>query len=268
MINLHHVNLSVRKQCDLLGLWRSNVYYKPRPGQDDVLFANEIHDLWLEMPFYGYRKITATLKRRGYDINHKKVLRLMQDMNIQALYPKPNTSMHNPAHKKYPYLLKNVPISRPNQAWCTDITYIKMSNGFMYLVSLLDIYSRFILSWSFSNTLDKSFCLDMLNQGLGWGKPEILNTDQGCQFTSTAWIELVEQNGIKVSMDGRGRWTDNIFIERFWRTLKHEHIFLHSFETTSEAKRSIGSFIELYNNKRLHQSLGYKTPAEVYYARS
>lgn len=264
MIEHQHSTLSIRSQCDLLQLGRSTLYYKQKPIKNDTDLANDIHDLWLKMPFYGYRKIAAELNRQGHEVNHKKVLRIMQEMNIQALYPTPNTSTPNKEHKIYPYLLKNMPIIYPNQAWCTDITYIKLPGGFMYLVSLLDIYSRFILSWEFSNTLDKNFCLDMLKRGLQKGKPEILNTDQGCQFTSNAWIEMVEKNGIRVSMDGVGRWADNIYIERFWRTVKYEHVFLHSFETMNEATRSIGQYIEMYNTQRLHQSLGYKTPAEMY----
>jgi putative transposase len=266
MITTHYQDLSIRKQCEFLGISRSNVYYKHVPKQDETILANEIHDLWIEKPYYGYRKITAEFQRRGYIINHKKVLRLMQEMQLQALYPKPKTTISNLNHKIYPYLLKDLEITRPNQVWSTDITYIRISDGFIYLVGLMDIYSRFMVSWRFSNTLDKSFCLDMLSGGLAFAKPDILNTDQGSQFTSIAWINYVEEREIKVSMDGRGRWADNIFIERFWRTLKHEHILIHSFETVHEVKHSVDKFIEIYNNERLHQSLNYKTPAEVYHA--
>jgi putative transposase len=266
LLDKEHKFLSIRKQCEVLSICRSNVYYKHVPEYDDLLLANEIHELWLDMPYYGYRKITVELKHRGHDINHKRVLRLMQEMKLQALYPKPATSMRNADHKTYPYLLRDLDICRPNQVWATDITYIKTPSGFMYLVGLIDIYSRFVLAWCFSNTLDTLFCLDMLDQGLHYGKPEILNTDQGCQFTSALWINCVEANGIKISMDGRGRWADNIIIERFWRTLKYEHVLLHSFETIKELKHSIGAFIDTYNNKRLHQSLGYKTPADVYFS--
>lgn len=264
MIDAQYAELSIRKQCRLLAVNRSNIYYDPAPTRDDTELANEIHELWLEMPFYGYRRITAELNRRGYLINHKRVFNLMRAMNIKALYPAPKTTIASPDHKIYPYLLRGLQIVRPNQVWSTDITYIKMPNGFVYLVALIDIYSRFILSWRLSNTLDKSFCLDMLAYGLTRGLPEILNTDQGCQFTSTAWTSMVEEHGIQVSMDGRGRWADNVYIERLWRTIKHEHIFLHSFDTVGQIKQSIGDFIEIYNTRRLHQSLGYKTPAEVY----
>jgi len=265
MVDEGHDQLSIRKQCELLNLNRSNVYYKAMPPRNDSLIANEIHEMWLEMPFYGYRKLTAELNRRSHGVNHKKVLRLMREMNVQALYPRPNTSRHNPNNKIYPYLLRGLEIIYPNQVWSTDITYIKMPEGFMYLVGLIDVYSRYMLSWKFSNTLDTEFCLDMLKEGLGRGKPEILNTDQGCQFTSNAWIECVESNAIKVSMDGRGRWADNVFIERFWRTIKHEHVLLHDYKTAGEARESIKHFIDIYNHKRLHQSLGYKTPAEIYW---
>ncbi len=264
MIDTDLKNLSIRKQCNLLSVNRSNIYYEPTPPKDDTELANEIHELWLEMPYYGYRRVTAELQRRGYPINHKRVLNLMRAMNLKALYPAPKTTITSPDHKVYPYLLRDIHIVSPNQVWSTDITYIKISSGFVYLVAIIDIYSRFVLSWKISNTLDKSFCLDMLEHSLTWGCPNILNTDQGCQFTSVAWISMVEGAGIKVSMDGRGRWVDNVFIERLWRTIKHEHVLLYSFDTVRELKQSLGGFIEIYNTKRLHQSLGYKTPAEVY----
>lgn len=264
MIDALDHRLSIRRQCGLLAINRSNMYYEPAPAKDDTELANEIHELWLEMPFYGYRRITAELHRRGYQVNHKRVFGLMKAMNIKALYPVPRTTIALPDHKIYPYLLRDIQIVRPNQAWCTDITYLKLPGGFAYLVALIDIYSRFVLSWRLSNTLDKSFCLDMLIHGLKHGQPAILNTDQGCQFTSLAWISTVEGHGIQVSMDGRGRWADNVFIERFWRTIKYEHVLLYSFDTVGQLKQSIGDFIEIYNTKRLHQSLGYKTPAEVY----
>jgi putative transposase len=267
MIDKQHEFLSVRQQCLLLDIWRSNIYYQPITAEDETILANQIHELWLQMPFYGYRRITADLQRQGHKINHKRVLRIMQEMHLQALYPKAKTTVRNPEHKIYPYLLRDLAIVRPNQGWATDITYIKMpGGGFMYLIAIIDIYSRFILSWRFSNTLDTKFCEEALKIALDRAKPEILNTDQGCQFTSLAWINLVECNQIKVSMDGRGRWADNVFIERFWRTLKHEHVFIHAFETVTEARESIDRFIDVYNYKRLHQSLDYKTPSEVYFS--
>jgi putative transposase len=188
----------------------------------------------------------------------------MREMNIEALYPKPRTSVKASGHKIYPYLLKDLTIDRPNQVWTTDITYLKMPFGFAYLVALIDVYSRFIVAWRVSNTMDTHFCLEMLEKGLIMAIPEILNTDQGSQFTSEAWIKAVQNAGIRVSMDGKGRWADNITIERFWRTLKHEHFLLHSFDNLVQVRESIADFIKLYNYRRLHQSLGYQTPAEVY----
>jgi len=251
MVDTQRQNLSIRKQCSLLGVNRSNVYYEQAPATDNTELANEIHELWLEMPYYGYRRITAELQRRGYSINHKRILNLMRSMKLRALYPVPKTTIALPDHKIYPYLLRDICIISPNQVWSTDITYLKISGGFVYLVAIIDVYSRFVLSWRISNTLDKSFCLDMLAHSLTWGHPVILNTDQGCQFTSLAWINMVEGAGIRVSMDGRGRWTDNIFIERFWRTIKHEHVLLYSFDTVAQLKQSVGHFIETYNMRRL-----------------
>jgi putative transposase len=233
-------------------------------GSNDTMFANLIADLWLEMPYYGYRRITAAIQRQGYNINRKRVLRIMREAKIQAMYPRPNTSIRNESHKVYPYLLKGLVIDRPNQVWATDITYIKTQTGWMYLVAMIDLYSRYLISWRLSNTLETAFCLDMFEGALIFGKPEILNTDQGSQFTCEAWIKMVESNGIKVSMDGKDRWADNVIIERFWRTLKHENVLIHVFNTVAELKGSIGRFIQVYNDKRLHQSLGYKTPAEIY----
>ena len=267
MLERENTTLSLRQQCKLLSINRSTLYYEPSPNNDDSTLANEIHEIWLEMPFYGYRRITVQLRRNGYDVNHKCVLRLMKDMNLQALYPRPKTTKRNKDHKVYPYLLRDLLITRPNQVWATDITYIAMpTGGFMYLVALIDVYSRFILSWRLSNTLDTSFCLDMLDQALSnYNKPEIINTDQGCQFTSQLWINRLNDAGIKISMDGVGRCHDNIIIERFWRTIKHEHILVQCFNSVTELKESIAGYIALYNKKRLHQSLGYNTPEEVYY---
>jgi len=263
-IDPSHTGLSIRKQCVLAGIPRSAVYYEQRTDGEDAMFANLINEIWLEMPYYGYRRITAELQRRNYNINEKRVLRLMREARIQALYPRPNTSMRNVQHKIYPYLLKELLIYRPNQVWATDITYIKMQTGWMYLVAIIDLYSRYIVAWRLSNTLEIGFCLDMLEHALTVGKPEILNTDQGSQYTCDAWISAVQGNDIRVSMDGKGRWADNIIIERFWRTLKHENVLLHVFDAVIELKRAIDNFIHVYNNKRLHQSLGYQTPAEVY----
>lgn len=264
MIEMNHKSLSVRRQCSLLSVNRSTLYYEAVDSAEDTRLANEIHELWLEMPFYGYRRITAELRRRGNKINPKRVLRLMREMNVQALYPRPKTTIRVAKDPVYPYLLKELEINRPNQVWATDITYIKMPVGFSYLVALIDVHSRYVISWRLSNTMDTHFCLEMLEEALLHARPEILNTDQGSQFTSHDWISRVKGAGILVSMDGKGRWVDNVIIERFWRTLKHEHVLLHSFEDLRQARRSIGNFIDLYNHRRLHQSLGYRPPAEVY----
>lgn len=265
MITPAYKDLSIREQCEILDIGRSTLYYKQIPQADESILANEIHEIWNEWPAYGYRRITKELQKRDYVINHKKVLHMMQDMNIQALYPRPKTTT-NANHKIYPYLLKGLKIVHPNQVWATDITYIKMHDGFMYLVALIDWYSRFIIDWNFSNTLETRFCIEMLTRALeANNKPQILNTDQGCQYTSNVWTDLVEENGIKVSMDGAGRWIDNVIIERFWRTLKHEHVLLHEFESVGQARDSIGSFIKRYNYKRLHQSLNYRPPADLYF---
>lgn len=265
MVDAGHEQLSLRRQCVLLGVTRSNLYYQHRQPLNESLLANEIMELWLEDAGGGYRKITKGLQRKGYKINHKRVLRMMREMRIQAIYPKHKTTVIDSQHKKYPYLLRDLEITRPNQVWATDITYIKLAGGFVYLIAIIDLYSRFIVSWTLSTTLETDFCLQALENALQQRpKPDILNTDQGVQFTSLAWISMVEINGIRVSMDGKGRWIDNVFIERFWRTLKYEHVLLHAFETVKEARKSIGQFIERYNYKRLHQSLEYQTPAEVY----
>lgn len=266
MIDKEHTSLSVRAQCVLLDIWRSNVYYCAEARPDESILANEIHELWLDMPQYGYRRIAAELQRRGHEVNRKRILRMMRDMCIQALYPRPKTTRINSEHKKYPYLLRDLKVATSNHVWATDITYIKLPGGFVYLVAIIDIYSRFIVSWSLSTTLETDFCLESLHAALQTGKkPAILNTDQGAQFTSILWIKAVEENGIKVSMDGVRRWIDNVFIERFWRTLKHEHVLLHAFETIKDLRKSIKQFIDVYNYKRLHQNLGYHTPAEVYF---
>lgn len=256
--------LSIRRQSMLLGVQRSSLYYTHVVVPDESLLANEIYDIWHEESSYGYRRITHTLKRLGYTVNYKRVLRIMRESGIAALYPKPRTSTPDKAHKKYPYLLRNLQIEQPNQVWTTDITYIKMPDGWMYLVAILDVYSRYLLAWNLSNTLETGFCMDALKQAMSIAKPEILNTDQGCQFTSEEWIGYVETKEAKVSMDGVGRWADNIYIERFWRTIKYEELFLKPFESVTELKEIIATFVAKYNTKRLHQSLKYNTPYEVY----
>jgi putative transposase len=221
---------------------------------------------YLETPFYGARKLVAWLKGKGQIVNRKRVRRLMQLMGLKAIYRKPRTSKPGPRHKIYPYLLRGLTITRPNQVWAADITYIPMQKGFMYLVVILDWYSRHILAWRLSNTMESDFCLEALREALQKGKPEIFNTDQGSQFTSQEFITLLESQGIRVSMDGSGRYIDNLFIERFWRTLKYEEVYLKAYQDAREARTEIGRYIQFYNTERPHQALGYQTPAEVYYS--
>lgn len=226
---------------------------------------NEIRDIWTRIPFYGYRRIRRELQQLEYCVNRKRVQRLMQYMGIQAIYPKPKLSQRNKQHEVYPYLLRDLEISRVNQVWSVDITYLKVDHGFMYLVALIDLYSRYIVAWGLSNTLETDFCLEVLNEALRQSKPEIVNSDQGSQFTDADWINTLKANNVKISMDGIGRCLDNIYIERFWRNLKYEDIYLNDYQTVPELKKGVEDYIYFYNNRRWHQALGYKTPAEIYY---
>jgi putative transposase len=257
----------VKRQCQLLGLSRSSLYYKPAgPSESDLGVMKLIDRQYLETPFYGVRKLAAWLKSQGQIVNRKRVRRLMQLMGLKAIYRKPRTSKPGPGNKIYPYLLKGLKISGPNQVWAADITYIPMQKGFLYLVVILDWYSRHILSWRLSNTLENDFCLEALREALQKGQPEIFNTDQGSQFTSQEFITILESHGIRVSMDGSGSYRDNLFVERFWRTLKYEEVYLKAYADAREARTDIGRYIQFYNGARPHQALGYQTPAQVYYA--
>jgi putative transposase len=221
---------------------------------------------YLATPFYGSRRMTVCLKNQGHIVNRKKVTRLMQKMGLQAIYRRPRTSPPGKGNKIYPYLLKGLNISRPNQVWSADITYIPMHKGFLYLVVIMDWYSRYILAWKLSNTLESDFCVEALKEALRQGCPEIFNTDQGSQFTSQEFVGILESSGIKVSMDGSGRYVDNLFIERLWRTLKYEEVYLKAYQDAVEARRELTKYIAFYNLERPHQALRYKTPAEEYYA--
>ena len=220
----------------------------------------------MRTPFYGSRRMTAILKRDGYEVNRKRVQRLMREMGIEALYPKRKTSVGDAEHKVYPYLLRGLEIERPNQVWSTDITYIPMRRGFLYLVAVLDWYSRYVLSWGVSNSLEKSFCIEALERALEKGLPEIFNTDQGSQFTSVEFTERVLEAGMRMSMDGRGRALDNVFVERLWRSVKYEEVYLKDYQSGAEAVAGLGSYLKYYNEERPHQGLGYRTPWEVHYA--
>lgn len=257
--------ISLRRQCELLGLNRSSYYYQAaEESAFNLQLMRLIDEQYLKTPFYGWPRMTAHLRRQGYLVNHKRIQRLMQKMGIQAIYPKPKTSTGSPAHKVYPYLLRNLVISQPNQVWSSDITYIPMRTGFMYLVAVMDWDSRYVLAWQLSNTLDGRFCLSALHQALQRGKPEIFNTDQGTQFTATEYTSCLREAGIRVSMDGRGRALDNIFIERLWRSVKYEDIYLREYAGGAALSTGLGQYFNFYNDERPHQSLGYRTPAEVH----
>jgi putative transposase len=267
-IESNHPQLSIRRQCDLFGLNRSSLYYEPVPvGEEDLLIMREIDEIYTKFPSYGVPRMTRELKNRGYPVGKKRVRRLMHEMNIQAIYPKPNLSKPRKDHPVYPYLLKDLKIIAPNQVWCTDITYIRVRRGFVYLVSIMDWYSRFVLSWEVSINLDVDFCLRALEGAFRHGLPSIFNSDQGSQFTSLSFTGILEKKEILISMDGRGRVYDNIFIERLWRSVKYEEVYLRDYEDIHEAREGLSRYFELYNNERLHQSLDYRTPASVYFER-
>lgn len=258
--------LSMRRQCALVGVARSGVYRPRKPANDnDAPLLRRIDELFTAWPFLGSRRLTAMLRAEGFLINRKRVQRLMRRIGIAALGPKPNTSKPGPGHKIYPYLLRGLAIERVNQAWAADITYIPIGRGFLYLVAIIDWTSRAVLAWRLSNTMDVSFCIAALEEALAkHGAPEIFNTDQGSQFTSAAFTGALAAAGIAISMDGRGRWMDNVFIERLWRSLKHEDIYLKGYADGAEARAGIAAWMAFYNHRRLHQALGYRTPMAIW----
>jgi len=257
--------ISIRRQCELLGVSRASWYYEPAgESQENLRLMRLIDEQYTRAPFYGSRRMTAWLRGRGHDVNRKRVTRLMQVMGIEAIYPKPNLSRPAAGHTIYPYLLQGVEIARVNQVWSTDITYIRMVRGFLYLVAVIDWYSRYVLSWVLSLTMELDFCLEALRRALRRGRPEIFNSDQGPQFTIDDFTGKLAERHIAISMDGRGRCLDNIFIERLWRSLKYEEVYLKDYQLVSEAEAGIGRYLRFYNHERLHQSLGYRTPASVY----
>jgi putative transposase len=255
----------MRVMCGLLNINRSGCYYKPRENKDGNL-SGLILDIWLDRNNKGWRSIQADLREyHNIVVNHKKVRRLMKELGIRGIMPKVNTSKGNKADYKYPYALKNMNINMANLAWCSDITYIKLPQGYVYLVAIVDIYSRMILDYEISNTLDAEFCVRCLERCIKrYGAPAVFNTDQGVQYTSNAWINILKTNNIIVSMDGKGRWADNIWIERIWRTIKYECIYLSGIENLQALRSALNKYIEYYNNRRLHSSLGYKQPAKCY----
>ncbi len=262
--------LPIGDQCALLGLARSSYYYAPvEADSSNLIIMRGIDELHTDYPFYGYRRIAANLdsvlSSKHLPVNGKKVRRLMQDMGILTIYPKENLSRRNLAHKIYPYLLRGIKIQQNRQVYSTDITYVPMSRGFLYLTAVIDWHSRMILSWQLSNTLNVDFCLQVVEQAFeNWGRPEIFNTDQGSQYTSNQFIDLLNTNGVNISMDGKGRATDNAIMERFWRTIKTENIYIYDYDSGKNLQKGLSQFIEFYNYERKHQSLNYRTPAQVF----
>ena len=259
---------SVRRQCELLGVNRSGLYYQPvGESEENLRLMRLLDEQYTRVPFYGSRRMTEWLATQGYEVNRKRVTRLMQLMGIEAVYPKPRLSQPGEGHRVYPYLLRGVTVDRLNQVWSTDITYIRMAQGFVYLVAVMDWYSRYVLSWSLSLTMEIDFCIEALRVALRRGLPEIFNSDQGAQFTSEKFTDELAAKEIAISMDGRGRCMDNIFIERLWRSLKYEEVYLKDYESVTEARTGIERYFRFYNQERLHQSLDYRTPAAIYLAR-
>ena len=267
MIDADQKKLSISRQCRILGVNRSSFYYTPRPiTSEDLKLMRLIDEQYMRTPTWGSRSMRNYLRRLGYRINRKRVQRLMRLMNLEAIYPRPKTSRPHPEHKIYPYLLKDMIIDQPNQVWAADITYIPMSRGFMYLVAVMDWHSRKVLSFRLSNTLDAGFCVDALGEALDrYGPPLIFNTDQGAQFTSNEFTNTLESRGVSISMDGRGRAVDNIFIERLWWTVKYHYLYLHAFDNGRELREGLAQWFSFYNGKRFHQGLDNMTPDEVYF---
>lgn len=258
---------SLRQQCGLLGINRSSLYYEPTgESEENLLLMRLLDEQYTRTPYYGVLKMTEHLRGEGHAVNPKRVRRLLRTMGLEAIYQKPNTSKPNPEHKVFPYLLRGLPIDRCDQVWSTDITYVRLARGFVYLMAVIDWYSRYVLGWAISTTLEADFCIELVGKLLDTGKCEIFNTDQGAQFTTPRFTQPLLDKGIRVSMDGRGRALDNIFIERLWRTVKYEHVYLQDIQTVQEAWLGLRDYFGFYNHQRLHQSLDYRTPAQVYLA--
>ena len=268
MIEPSNENISIVRQCELAGVNRSSYYYQPAPADPaDTALMRRIDEIYTRLPYYGAPKITAQLNRESsYPINHKKIERLMRLMSLSAVIPKRKTSQPHPQHVKYPYLLNGLDINHPNQVWGTDITYVRANNIWFYLVAILDWYSRYVISWKLSKSLSVEFCVAALEKALKTNQPEIHNSDQGSQFTAENYVTILKQYpAIQISMDGRGRCFDNIFCERLWRTVKYEEVYLRDYQSYEEAEYSLAEYFETYNRERLHQSLNYRTPAEIYF---
>ena len=268
MIDPEH-DIPIKQQAEVLGISRSTVYYEPRPISDeDLWLMRRLDELHLNYPFAGSRMLRGLLWQQGLEVGRRHIKTLMRRMGIEAIYRKPNTSKPAPGHKIYPYLLRDMAVTRPNQVWAMDLTYIPMARGFIYLAAVVDWFSRRVLAWKLSITMDVSFCIEALEEALSRNeKPEIFNTDQGCQFTSEAFTGRLKEEGIRISMDGKGRWRDNVFVERVWKSIKYEEVYLHAYETVQEARTSIGKYLEFYNSIRPHSSLDGLTPDQVYFNR-
>jgi len=269
LVDPQNKDISISRQCELLGISRFSYYYSPKgESVENLIIMDKIDEIYLDAPFYGVKRmkeeLESSLKIR---VNHKRVRRLMQLMNLKVIYQKPRTSKPGKGHKIHPYLLRGLMISMPDQVWCSDITYIGLQRGFMYLTAIMDWYSRYVVAWGLSNSLETSEVVETLHSSLQLGTPEIFNTDQGSQFTSNEFTSCLKSKGIRISMDGRGRAYDNIFIERLWRTVKYEHVYLNEFENGHELFKSLDRYFKFYNNRRKHSSLGYLTPLEVYHSR-
>ena len=267
MIEVGQEVLSVRRQCALLGLSRRGLYYRPvGESAENLQLMGIIDETYTQRPFYGVRKMTAHLRRADHAVNPKRVRRLMRQMGLEAIYPKKRLSLAGEGHKRYPYLLKDLLIDSPDQVWCADITYLRLRRGFLYLAAVMDWHSRYVLSWELSGSLEADFCLQALQEALYQSTPEIFNTDQGVQFTCEAFTGALETQGVRISMDGRGRCYDNIFVERLWRTVKYEEVFLRDYADPVEARQGLKAYFRFYNEQRPHQALDYRTPAQVYFA--
>ena len=265
MIERNHQQLPLTVQCRLLGVSRSSLYYQPRAvAPEEVALKHRIDEIYTACPFYGSRRIAAQLQREGHQINRKRVQRYMRQMGIRGICPGPNLSRRAQQSQVYPYLLRGLEIIRPNQVWGIDITYLRLVGGWLYLVAVLDWYSRYVVSWELDQTLELPFVLEAMRQALQLATPEICNSDQGSQFTSPQWIRLLQEAGVSISMDGKGRALDNIFVERLWRTVKYEEVYLHDYQTPREARQGLSRYFDFYNHRRVHQALDYHTPAEVY----
>ena len=266
LVDRQHRSLSRVRQCALLGVSRSSLYYRPKETSQQALsLMMEMDRQYLETPFYGSRRMKASLDRQGMPVSRKRVQRLMRLMGLRAIYRQPRTSQPAPERWVYPYLLRNLAITRANQVWAADITYLPMARGFLYLVVVIDWHSRYVVAWRLSNTLETGFCAEALNEALGQGTPDVFNTDQGSQFTSREFTQILQDRGVKISMDGRGRYQDNIFVERLWRTVKYEEVYLKAYANGLEARNELREYLRFYNERRPHQALGYQTPAEVFY---